>query len=247
MWQGNNAISPVQDRSSHVKLGLLLKMVARKKLAIQIACALICSKNKKKKPFSEMKPFLLILWSITPPRTPTALYLALSLAVGHCQCSFQSEHFSHSRILNRRQVQIFSTPNTVSHRTRRLVDDSLRSHLCSYTLRDCHSREWAPICRAFVGDFSKPVGKPKSGLKSCSLNSALLPPLTKNLQYSSQRFYKSWVLKEYQVCGIFFIFWMHQSCNYICKSSQAVSMSKPSVQDNDRLVHKLIHTNSSRP
>lgn len=41
MWQGNNMISRVQDRSSHVRLGLFLKMVACKKLAIRIACALI--------------------------------------------------------------------------------------------------------------------------------------------------------------------------------------------------------------
>ncbi len=45
---------------------------------------------------------------------PAALYLALSLAVGHRQCIFQSEPVrthSHSRIENRRQLQIFSMPN----------------------------------------------------------------------------------------------------------------------------------------
>ncbi len=43
-----------------------------------------------------------------------ALYLALSLAVGHRRCIFQSEPVrthSHSRIENRRQLQIFSMPN----------------------------------------------------------------------------------------------------------------------------------------
>ncbi len=45
---------------------------------------------------------------------PAALYLALSLAVGHRRCIFQSEPVrthSHSRIENRRQLQIFSMPN----------------------------------------------------------------------------------------------------------------------------------------
>ncbi len=54
---------------------------------------------------------------------PAALYLALSLAVGHRRCIFQSEpvrSHSHSRIVNRRQLQIFSMPNiswaSVTHR-----------------------------------------------------------------------------------------------------------------------------------
>ncbi len=45
---------------------------------------------------------------------PAALYLALSLAVGHRRCIFQSEPVrthSHSRLVNRRQLQIFSMPN----------------------------------------------------------------------------------------------------------------------------------------
>ncbi len=45
---------------------------------------------------------------------PSALYLVLSLAVGHRRCIFQSEPVgthSHSRIENRRQLQIFSMPN----------------------------------------------------------------------------------------------------------------------------------------
>ncbi len=45
---------------------------------------------------------------------PAALYLALSLAVGHRWCIFQSKPVrthSHSRIENRRQLQIFSMPN----------------------------------------------------------------------------------------------------------------------------------------
>ncbi len=51
------------------------------------------------------------------PELPSALYLALSLAVGHHWCIFQSEH---SRIVNCRQLQIFSMPNisrvSVTHR-----------------------------------------------------------------------------------------------------------------------------------
>ncbi len=56
-------------------------------------------KNKQKKSLLEL---------------PAALYLALSLAVGHRRCIFQSEQVrthSHSRIENRRQLQIFSVPN----------------------------------------------------------------------------------------------------------------------------------------
>ncbi len=45
------------------------------------------------------------------PKLPDALYLALSLAVVHRQCIFQSETNSHSRIVNRRQLQTFSMPN----------------------------------------------------------------------------------------------------------------------------------------
>ncbi len=55
---------------------------------------------------------------------PTALYLALSLAVGHRQYIFQSELISNIRILNRRQLQIFSIPNIS-----RASDTSLRSRL----------------------------------------------------------------------------------------------------------------------
>ncbi len=52
---------------------------------------------------------------------PAALYLALSLAVGHHRCIFQSEPVrthSHSRLVNRRQLQIFSMPN-ISRATHR--------------------------------------------------------------------------------------------------------------------------------
>ncbi len=59
----------------------------------------LLKKKKKKKSLLEL---------------PAALYLALSLAVGHRRCIFQSEPVrthSHSRIENRRQLQIFSMPN----------------------------------------------------------------------------------------------------------------------------------------
>ncbi len=94
---------------------------------------------------------------------PAALYLALSVAVGLSGCIFQSEQVrthSHSRIENRRQLQIFSMPNiSRASATCRGFPQivSLIIHM-----RDCHSRERAPICllsRAFVGDSSKPVGE----------------------------------------------------------------------------------------
>jgi len=77
----------------------------------------------------------------------------------------------------------------ISHGCLRLVGDSLRSCLCSFTLRDCHSREQAPIClwfRAFVGDFPKPVGEPKIGAKivqselGLTANATLLERFIKN-------------------------------------------------------------------
>ncbi len=45
------------------------------------------------------------------PELPAALYLALSLAVRSSPMYFSVRTHSHSRILNRRQLQIFSMPN----------------------------------------------------------------------------------------------------------------------------------------
>ncbi len=52
-----------------------------------------------------------------PPRASRCLYLALSLAVCHRRCISVRTH-SHSRIVNRRQLQIFSMPNFCGCRRR---------------------------------------------------------------------------------------------------------------------------------
>ncbi len=107
---------------------------------------------------------------------PAALYLALSLAVGHRRCIFQSEPVrthSHSRIENRRQLQIFSKPNILraSATCRRFPQIA---SLIIHTARLSRAGTSAdfPRSRAFVGDLSKPVGEWKIGLKLCSVNLA---------------------------------------------------------------------------
>ncbi len=99
---------------------------------------------KKKK-----KKFLLEL--------PSALYLALSLAVGHRGCIFQSElvrTHSHSRIENRRQLQIFSMSNILRASaipSGRLFDNS---H-CAIVTRGNEHR----FASDLVSNLSKPVGE----------------------------------------------------------------------------------------
>ncbi len=83
-----------------------------------------------------------------------------TLTVGYHWCIFQSEliHTTGLWIADSSRYlacQIFP-------RCRRRIGDDIRLRLWSFTLRDCHSRERAPICLrcwAFVGDLSKPVGE----------------------------------------------------------------------------------------
>ncbi len=116
-------------------------------------------------------PVLYILMQL-----PAALYLALSLTVGHRHVFFSQNR---SELIHTAGLRIADSSRYLACQIfcgrRRRVGDSLRSRLWSFTLRDCHSRERAPIClrsRAFVGDLSKPVGEWKIGLKSCSVNLA---------------------------------------------------------------------------
>ncbi len=105
------------------------------------------------------------------PELPAALYLALSLAVGHHWRIFQSE------LIHTVGLWIADSSRYLACQIcpRRRIGDNLRSLLWYFTLRDCHLRERAPIClrcRACVCDLSKPVGEWKIGLKSCSVNLA---------------------------------------------------------------------------
>ncbi len=89
---------------------------------------------------------------------PAALYLALSVAVGHRRCIFQSEPVrthSHSRLVNRRQLQIFSMPNisraSATHRRFPQIA-SLIIHTARLSLAGT-STDLSPIsgiCRRFI-------------------------------------------------------------------------------------------------
>ncbi len=104
------------------------------------------------------------------PELPAALYLALSLAVGHHWCIFQSE-LIHTAGLWIADSSRYLACHIFPGCQRCIVDD-VRSRLWSFIQGDCLWRERAPICLRFVSDLSKPVGEWKIGLKPCSVNMA---------------------------------------------------------------------------
>ncbi len=76
---------------------------------------------------------IMIFWSITPPKLPSALYLCLSLAEDHRLCIFQSE------LIHTAWLWIAKSSRYLACE----ICDSLRSRL--WSLCDCHSRERASI------------------------------------------------------------------------------------------------------
>ncbi len=117
------------------------------------------SKLTEKEPFSESKPFLLILWSITPPRTSRCPVSCSLIGCRLLLMYFQSELISHSRILNCRQVQIFSMPNISRVHGRRRFSQiaSDNSHCMIVTCVNEH--RFASDCGHLSAIFAKSVGE----------------------------------------------------------------------------------------
>ncbi len=143
-WEGKTARSQFSSANGNVN-----KMVAQKWIVIQMVCTLICIGGKKDCGGGNG-------WGELVRKLPAALYLALSLAIGHHWCIFQSELISH---------QVFNMQN-ISWMMRRWFFQitSLIIHTTWLSL--------AWMSTQFVHDFAKPVGRGKLGLKSCSVNSA---------------------------------------------------------------------------
>ncbi len=112
------------------------------------------SKLTEKEPFLELKPFWLILWSITPPRTSRFPVSCSLIGCRLLAMYIQSEFISHSRFWIADRFRYLACQ--IFHGRQRFSSD----RVWLFTLHDCHLSEWAPIClwfRAFVWDFAKPV------------------------------------------------------------------------------------------